>query len=295
MKKQIHICANLFCILISLLFLRADSLQAQAVSINPTGTPPAASAMLDVNNANKGMLIPRISLLSATDVATITSPVTSLLIYNTATAGTFPNNVVPGYYYWNGTKWTSVGNTSGADRDQLIPFSTGVIITGATMVSPSPRLMGFGNNTVETIDGLGESTMPPEAGGFSFVVPFNGTIKNLEVGTDLFVNTPFNINFIGLQYDFTVLVSSSTPNNGIDHPASSYATTSLTTSVRFGFPNTNIIPATFRAATNINTGSITVNAGDRIGIRIRTLQSTDFSASDVTQLSFNASLTYSPF
>ncbi len=28
----------------------------------------------------------------------------SLLVYNTATAGTSPNNVTPGFYYWNGAK-----------------------------------------------------------------------------------------------------------------------------------------------------------------------------------------------
>jgi hypothetical protein len=30
---------------------------------------------------------------------------TSLLVYNTATAGAAPNNVTPGYYYWDGVKW----------------------------------------------------------------------------------------------------------------------------------------------------------------------------------------------
>ena len=42
------------------------------------------------------------------------------------------------------------------------------------------------------------------------------------------------------------------PNNGIDHLSSSYVTTPLTTSVRFGFPNTVITAGTFRTATNLN-------------------------------------------
>ena len=64
---------------------------------------PDPSAVLDVSSSSKGLLIPRIALTGTTDAATITAPATGLLIYNTATAGTAPNAVVPGYYYWNGT------------------------------------------------------------------------------------------------------------------------------------------------------------------------------------------------
>jgi hypothetical protein len=32
-----------------------------------------------------------------------------MLVYNTATAGVSPNNVVPGFYYWNGSKWIPIG------------------------------------------------------------------------------------------------------------------------------------------------------------------------------------------
>jgi hypothetical protein len=183
---------------------------------------------------------------------------------------------------------------AGASAGSLIPFSTGIILSGATVVSAAPILMGFGRNTVEVINGSGESTMPPEAGGFAFTVPFNGTISNLQISTDLLVASVAAINVVGLQYDFTVFISPSTPNNGIDHVSSNYVTTALTSSVRFGFPNTVLTPSTFRSATNINTGSIVVSAGDRIGVRIRTLASTDPSAADITQLSFSASFMYTP-
>jgi hypothetical protein len=176
----------------------------------------------------------------------------------------------------------------------LIVFSTGEIISGATAVSAAPILMGFGSHAVEVIDGSGESTMPPEAGGFAFPIPFNGTIQNLQVSADLLVASVVSINTTGLQYDFAVFVAPSAPNNGVDHIASSYVTTPLTTSVRFGFPNTVVTAGTFRAATNINTGSLTVNAGDRVGVRVRTLGATDSSAADITQLSFSATLSYVP-
>ena len=63
---------------------------------------PNASSMLDITSTSKGLLIPRIALSGATDIITISSPVNSLLIFNTATAGVSPNAVIPGYYYWDG-------------------------------------------------------------------------------------------------------------------------------------------------------------------------------------------------
>jgi hypothetical protein len=51
-------------------------------------------------------------------VATIASPATGLVIYNTATAGTTPTNVLPGYYYWDGSKWNGL-----VDQSSLNSFS----------------------------------------------------------------------------------------------------------------------------------------------------------------------------
>lgn len=69
-----------------------------------TTTPNAA---LDVTSTNDGFLIPRISL-TATNIATVTTPTTSELVYNTNTTGG-ANGVTPGFYYWNGTLWTKLG------------------------------------------------------------------------------------------------------------------------------------------------------------------------------------------
>ena len=81
-------------------------------------TTPNASAKLEVYATNKGFLPPRISLTGTLDVATIASPATGLVIFNTATAGTSPNNVLPGYYYWDGAKWNGL-----VDQGALQSFS----------------------------------------------------------------------------------------------------------------------------------------------------------------------------
>ena len=68
---------------------------------------PDASAKLEVASTNKGFLPPRVALTATNSASPITSPATGLLIFNTASAGTIPNQVSPGYYYWDGvsSKW----------------------------------------------------------------------------------------------------------------------------------------------------------------------------------------------
>jgi len=81
------------------------------VGIGTTSTSPDASAILDVSNPNKGVLIPRVSLTDVTDAtAPINAPATSLIIYNTNAAVTGGSGI--GFYYFNGTQWVSFSSAS---------------------------------------------------------------------------------------------------------------------------------------------------------------------------------------
>lgn len=87
---------------------------AQNVGINATGASPNAWAMLDIAHSTKGLLIPRVGLSALNSAAPIGSGMpASLLVYNIATAGTSPNNVVPGYYYWDGAVWVALAGDGG--------------------------------------------------------------------------------------------------------------------------------------------------------------------------------------
>jgi hypothetical protein len=87
--------------LLILLFISLSGF-SQNVAINTTGTAPNSSAGLDVDFPNKGILIPRVALVSTSSFAPLSAHVAGMIVYNTATAG----NVVPGFYYDDGTKWT---------------------------------------------------------------------------------------------------------------------------------------------------------------------------------------------
>lgn len=105
-----------FLIALFVVFYKINS--AQNVGVNNSGATPNVSAMLDIVATDKGLLVPRVSLTGKTDAATIATPATSLLVYNTATAGVSPNNVLPGYYYNSGTAvapvWLRLATGNGA-------------------------------------------------------------------------------------------------------------------------------------------------------------------------------------
>ena len=101
---------------LALLLLALPLFTFAQVGVNTT-TP---NAMLDVQSTNNGVLIPRVALTSTTDAVTVVNPAggaltTSTLVYNTATAGLSPNNVIPGFYYWNNTtsRWIPIAAASG--------------------------------------------------------------------------------------------------------------------------------------------------------------------------------------
>ena len=77
---------------------------------------PNASAALEINASNKGVLLPKVALQSSSDGVTVASPATGLLVYNSnATLSTGSGSGV-GYYYNTGTAgapvWTRLATGS---------------------------------------------------------------------------------------------------------------------------------------------------------------------------------------
>lgn len=125
---------------------------SQNVGINPGGSTPDASSILDLNTGNtftspnaKGLLIPNVALTSTIAQAPVTAPATSLLVYNTATAGAGSTAVAPGYYYWDGTKWVSLGGGNGG-KDWSLTGNAGTTASSAAIGA------AVNNNFIGTTD-----------------------------------------------------------------------------------------------------------------------------------------------
>lgn len=94
------------------------SLYSQAqpgVAVNADGSLPNSSAILDVKSGTKGVLVPRMTSVQRTQIA---SPATGLLVYQTDAPG--------GYYWYNGTSWKRIfdaqAGTSNPPVNNLLTF-----------------------------------------------------------------------------------------------------------------------------------------------------------------------------
>lgn len=115
--------------IVALLLMASVIINAQNVGINGTGAAPDAGAMLDISSTNKGLLVPRVALTAANVSGPITSPTTSLLVYNTFTSvlSTPSTYVSPGYYYWTGTRWTRLFTTGDVPEAWRLIGNSGTI------------------------------------------------------------------------------------------------------------------------------------------------------------------------
>lgn len=113
---------------------------SQGVGINETGGSPDASSILDVNSTNKGLLIPRVALVSPSNP--IAAPATSLLVYNTSTSGAYPT---PGFYYFNGTDWVPLGGNT-TINSKIIPYNLTTLVTSNVSTSSASTVTLFNVN-----------------------------------------------------------------------------------------------------------------------------------------------------
>ena len=82
----------------------SNSISQNITITDDDGYTAETSAMLDVKSLTKGMLIPRIALISINNPVSGTKP-EGLLVWNTSTTGTYS---IPGFYYWNGSAWVNL-------------------------------------------------------------------------------------------------------------------------------------------------------------------------------------------
>lgn len=90
-------------ILIPTLLLTFTVFSQLKIGDNPSTINP--NSILELETTNKGLLIARVALTSTTNSTPLSSHIAGMLVYNTATTGIAPNNVVPGLYYNNGSNW----------------------------------------------------------------------------------------------------------------------------------------------------------------------------------------------
>ncbi|MES2795331.1 MAG: hypothetical protein V4683_05160 [Bacteroidota bacterium] len=152
-----------------LLFISANLL-AQ-LGIKETNTAPNTKAMLDVESANKGLLIPRMNTATRDGIAT---PADGLMIYNSQTKKfNYFNNLA-----WKESTYTEQWNINGAN----ISYTTGLV--GIGIANPTRDLVINSGGSPDILLQQGAATGNTSTDGFMLGtnVAFDGEIWNFENG-----------------------------------------------------------------------------------------------------------------
>lgn len=145
------------------------SLKAQ-VKIGNNAAMINSDAMLELESASKGFLLPRLPLVAATSPAPLSSFTSGMLVYNTA-AG---SGITPGIHYSDGVKWikletaitlTTAGNSGSAT------------VSGMSLNIPNYTLAGLGGISLSSLSAQSPLSYNSATGSFSLIR------KNLLGGT----------------------------------------------------------------------------------------------------------------
>lgn len=131
-----------------------------------TTTPQGA---LDIEANNQGIVVPRVALTASNVAAPVVNPqggalTAGTLVWNTATAGTAPNNVIPGFYFWDGTNWRPLAD--GGGRDWSINGNAGTVAS---------------TNFLGSTDNVGVRIRTNNSDRFEF--SNNGRLRSFDNGT----------------------------------------------------------------------------------------------------------------
>ena len=175
-------------------------------------TSPSPSAKLEVASTNQGFLPPRIALTATNAASPVTSPAIGLLVYNTATAGTTPNNVAPGYYFWNGSAWVAIlGNittssiSGNGTTTTLTNFGAEVNVQGGTSytlaAADNGKIISCTNDSPVTI------TVPALTIGFNCLIVQRGNGQVTLSASGSTINNRYNFNKTAGRHAIMSLVS----------------------------------------------------------------------------------------
>lgn len=253
-----HFSFPVFIFFISL-YYSTNNIYAQNIGINEDGSTPESSAILDIKSTNKGLLIPRVFLVSVDDNQTIKQPSNGLLVFNTndsismgAGIGFYYNigsNSVPKWEkllstFTDNTSWSLYGNSGLVANESFLGTSDDIPLNIKVNNKPSGMVQTLSGNTSLGYQSLSSLTSGTDntALGKNALSSAMEAYSNVALGVDALKNATsvFNIVAVGDSALFsqgTVLPDSlsATGQEGVSNTAVGSKSMFSNT---FGFGNT---------------------------------------------------------
>lgn len=200
------------------------------VLIDYQAVPPSrsSSALLELRSTDQGVVIPKVALTATGTYAPITgAQVTSLMVYNTNTAG----DVTPGYYYWDGS-WKRLLSSNAIT-------STAWLQSGNAGTTASTAAIGSAasNNFIGTTDAQ------------ALVMATNG-FERIRIASD--GNMGIGITSPTANFHIKTAGNTLIPMR-LDVPGEAY---SMGSSSRFAYYNAGTVMALAGTANSVNSGAL---------------------------------------
>jgi hypothetical protein len=156
---------NLITVLLIFLFNSTNYAQVGLGTTTPRGA-------LDINSSTTGLVPPRVALTSTIVEAPVINPqggslVSGTTVWNTATAGASPNNVAPGLYFWNGTRWIAFAGSPGG-LDWSLAGNSGTTAGTNFLGTTDVQDIQFHTNNIERARILSGGTLGINSPGTTF-------------------------------------------------------------------------------------------------------------------------------
>jgi len=149
-----------------LLCLTTQLFSQLKVGDNPTTINP--NSVIEIESTNKGLLMPRLALVSSTVPTPLNMHIAGMTVYNTATS----NDLTPGFYYNDGAKWVKLGKSFDVVNGiQVTPDNK--LKLGGPLSEPTV----IGTNGPNTLAIQGLNTGSPVTDEVVMIDPSSGVLK----------------------------------------------------------------------------------------------------------------------
>ena len=133
-------------------------------------------AILELQVSNKGLLLPRVALTSTTSPAPLGSFVNGMVVFDTVTV----NDVTPGIYYCDGTKWLRLSTSTTS--------TGGWSLTGNAGTNPATDYIGTTDNNPLVVRTNGSERMRVSQNG-NIGIGTNNPAATLDVQGSVVIGT----------------------------------------------------------------------------------------------------------
>lgn len=166
---------------------------------NPTIINP--NSVLELESSNQGVLMPRVALVQTTNPMPLTQHIAGMTLYNISLL----NDVVPGFYYNDGTKWVKISQALTVVNG-LSSTTNNEIKLGGNLSEPTT----IGTTSLNTLAITGLQQGNGEMDSVVLVDPSTGVLKKSSISSliiekqiihvaddgDVLFNTPFSFSDI---------------------------------------------------------------------------------------------------